>query len=216
MSIVRVTAISVTISHVTEAEPFLERDLAGDPFAQFAVWFEEAAAVVDAPEIMTLATATPGGQPSARMLLLKEHGPDGFVFYTGYESRKGRELAENPRAALVFYWRPLGRQVRVEGDVERLTAAESEAYFRTRPLLSRYGAWASQQSEVIPARETLDRRFDEAAERYGEDVPLPGHWGGYRLRPHTIEFWQHRDSRLHDRLRYRLSGETWIVERLSP
>ena len=201
---------------MTEAQPFLERDLADNPFTQFAAWFEEAAAVVDAPEIMTLATATADGRPSARMLLLKEHGPDGFVFYTGYESRKGRELADNPRAALVFYWRPLGRQVRVEGDVERLTAAESESYFRTRPLQSRYGAWASQQSEVIPDRETLDRCYAEAAERYGEDVPLPGHWGGYRLRPHTIEFWQHRESRLHDRLRYRLSGEEWIGERLSP
>jgi pyridoxamine 5'-phosphate oxidase len=211
-----VTAIPRKISHVTEAQPLHEDDLAADPFTQFAAWFEEAAAVVDAPEIMTIATATPDGRPSARMLLLKEHGPDGFVFYTGYESRKGRELADNPRAALVFYWRPLGRQVRIEGDVERLAAAESEAYFRTRPLQSRYGAWASHQSELIPDRQTLDRRYDEAAERFGEDVPLPDYWGGYRLRPHTIEFWQHRESRLHDRLRYRLSGEDWIVERLSP
>jgi pyridoxamine 5'-phosphate oxidase len=216
MSIVRVTAIGVTISNVTEAHPFLEDDLAGDPFTQFAAWFEEAGRAIDAPEIMTVATSTPEGKPSARMLLLKEHGPDGFVFFTGYESQKGRELTENPRAALVFYWRPLGRQVRIEGDVERLDPAESEAYFRTRPLHSRHGAWASRQSEVIPDRESLDARYREAVEKYGDDVPLPGHWGGFRLRPHTVEFWQHRDNRLHDRLRYRLEGDRWIVERLSP
>jgi pyridoxamine 5'-phosphate oxidase len=216
MSIVRVTAIATKISHVTEARPFYEADLADDPFTQFANWFEEAATVVDAPEIMTVATSTPDGRPSARMLLLKGHGPDGFVFFTGYESRKGRELAENARAALVFYWRPLGRQVRVEGDVERLEPAESEAYFRTRPLQSRHGAWASRQSQVIPDREALDARYREAVEQYGEDVPLPGHWGGFRLRPHAIEFWQHRDNRLHDRLRYRLDGGAWVVERLSP
>jgi pyridoxamine 5'-phosphate oxidase len=204
------------ISNVTEAQPFLESDLADDPFAQFAVWFEEAKRAVDAPEVMTIATATPDGRPSARMLLLKEHGPDGFVFFTGYDSRKGHELAENPRAALVFYWRPLGRQVRVEGTVERLDPAESEAYFRTRPLQSRYGAWASRQSEVIPDRDSLDRRFEEAAATYGEDVPLPEHWGGYRLRPDAIEFWQHRENRLHDRFRFRREGDGWVVERLSP
>ncbi len=152
------------------------------------------------------------------MLLLKEHGPDGFVFFTGYESRKGRELAENPRAALVFYWRPLGRQVRVEGDVERLDHGRiRDAYFRTRPLQSRYSAWASRQSEVIPDRESLEGRYRGGRRTYGEDVPLPGHWGGFRLRPHTIEFWQHRDNRLHDRLPLparRTSG--WMVERLSP
>jgi pyridoxamine 5'-phosphate oxidase len=204
------------ISNVTEAEPLLEGELADDPFAQFAAWFEAARKAVDAPEVMTLATAAPDGSPSARMLLLKEHGPDGFVFFSGYESRKGRELEANPRAALVFYWRPLGRQVRVEGDVERLTRPESEAYFRTRPLGSRYGAWASRQSEVLPDRASLERRVAEAAARYGEDVPLPEHWGGYRLRPHTVEFWQHRDNRLHDRFRYRRDGACWTIERLSP
>jgi pyridoxamine 5'-phosphate oxidase len=150
------------------------------------------------------------------MLLLKEHGPEGFVFFTGYESRKGGELAENPRAALVFYWRPLGRQVRVEGEVERLSPAESDAYFRTRPLQSRHAAWASRQSTVIPDRESLERRFDEAVEAYGDDVPLPGHWGGFRVRPDAIEFWQHRENRMHDRFRYRREGEGWLVERLSP
>jgi pyridoxamine 5'-phosphate oxidase len=205
------------ISHVTEADALLETDLDDDPFTQFAVWFEEArASGIDVPEAMTLATATRDGRPSARMLLLKEHGPDGFVFYSGYGSRKGRELAENPRAALVFYWRGLGRQVRVEGEVERLDRADSEAYFRTRPLESRYGAWASRQSEVIPDRASLEERYREAADAYGEDVPLPDRWGGFRLRPSSIEFWQHRDSRLHDRLRYRLAEGGWVVERLSP
>lgn len=198
-------------------QPLLEGDLADDPFAQFAAWFEEArAAGIDVPEAMTLATATRDGRPSARMVLLKDHGPDGFVFFTGYDSRKGRELAENPRAALVFYWRGLGRQIRVEGDVERLDRADSGAYFRTRPLESRYGAWASRQSEVIPDREALDTRYAEAAAAYGEDVPLPETWGGFRLRPVSIELWQHRENRLHDRLRYRRAGEGWLVERLSP
>jgi pyridoxamine 5'-phosphate oxidase len=204
------------ISHVTEAQPFLESDLADDPFEQFAVWFAEAKTAVDAPEVMTLATAAADGRPSARMLLLKEHGPEGFVFFTGYESRKGRELAENPRAALVFYWRPLGRQVRVEGAVERLPAADSEAYFRTRPLESRHGAWASEQSTVIPGRDVLEEAYAGAAERFGDDVPLPERWGGFRLRPDAVEFWQHRENRLHDRLRYRRADEGWIVERLSP
>jgi pyridoxamine 5'-phosphate oxidase len=209
------------ISHVTEGQsgvrPLSEGDLAGDPFTQFAAWFGDArAAGIEVPETMTVATASADGRPSARMVLLKEHGPDGFVFFTGYESRKGRELAENPRAALVFYWRLLGRQVRVEGDVERLARADSEAYFRTRPLESRYGAWASRQSEVIPSRASLEERFDEAAAVYGEDVPLPDAWGGYRLRPVSIEFWQHRENRLHDRLRYRADGDGWLVERLSP
>jgi pyridoxamine 5'-phosphate oxidase len=201
----------------SHARPLLESDLAGDPFTQFATWFEEArASGVDAPEVMTLATATRDGMPSARMLLLKEHGPDGFVFFSGHASRKGRELEENPRAALVFYWRVLGRQVRIEGDVERVGRHDSEAYFRTRPLESRYGAWASRQSEIIPSREPLEERFEEAAAEFGADVPLPETWGGFRLRPVSIEFWQHRENRLHDRLRYRLAEEGWLVERLAP
>jgi pyridoxamine 5'-phosphate oxidase len=201
----------------SDVRPLRESDLADNPFAQFAAWFEEARAFgIDVPEAMTLATATADGRPSARMVLLKDHGPEGFVFFSGYESRKGHELAENPRAALVFYWRGLGRQVRVEGDVERLALAGSETYFRTRPLQSRYGAWASRQSEVIPDRAALEARFDAAAEQFGEDVPLPDAWGGYRLRPVSVEFWQHRENRLHDRLRYRADGPGWLVERLSP
>jgi pyridoxamine 5'-phosphate oxidase len=216
-----VTAIARKISNVTEGQAdvrrLLESDLADDPFTQFAAWFEEAReAGVDVPEAMTLATATRDGRPSARMVLLKEHGRDGFVFFSGYGSRKGRELEENPHAALVFYWRELGRQVRLEGDVERIDAADSGAYFGTRPLQSRYSAWASRQSEVIPDRRSLEARVEDAVAAFGEDVPLPEHWGGYRLRPAVFEFWQHRENRLHDRLRYRRDGDGWVVERLSP
>ena len=176
------------ISNVTEGgsgiRPLLESDLADDPFTQFAAWFEEAeAAGTEVPETMTLATSTREGRPSARMVLLKEHSPEGFVFFTGYVSRKGHELEENPHAALVFYWRELDRQVRLEGEVEQIDPPDSEAYFRTRPLQSRYSAWASRQSEVIPDRASLEARVEDARERYGDEVPLPEHWGGYRLRP---------------------------------
>jgi len=200
------------------ARPLVESDLGDDPFDQFAAWLDAArAAGVELAEAMTLATASGDGRPSARMVLLKEHGPTGFVFFTGYESRKGRDLAENPRAALVFYWHELGRQVRVEGEVERVPPAESEAYFRTRPLGSRLAAWTSLQSSVVASRNALDVRYAEFAATYGDgDVPLPPHWGGYRLRPSSIEFWQHRQSRLHDRLRYRLDGTVWVLERLAP
>jgi pyridoxamine 5'-phosphate oxidase len=151
------------------------------------------------------------------MVLLKGVGRDGFVFFTSYRSRKGRELAENPRAALIFYWHVLGRQVRVEGEVERLSRDESEAYFRTRPLGSRLAAAASPQSEVVPDRPALDARYDEVAAGYPDGaVPLPQAWGGYRLQPSSFEFWQHRENRLHDRLRYRLDGTVWVLERLAP
>ena len=193
-----------------------ERDVDPDPLRQFSRWFGEAAASgVATPEAMALATATADGRPSVRMLLLKGFDDRGFSFYTGYESRKGRELAENPRAALVFHWP--GRQVRIEGMVERLPSEESDAYFASRPRASRLSALASRQSEVVGDRYELEARVTEFATIYSEsDPPRPKRWGGYRLSPETYELWQHRDDRLHDRLRYRRQGARWIVERLSP
>ncbi len=198
--------------------PLREDDLDPDPLRQFAVWFAAVSeAGVREPEAMTLATAAPDGAPSARMVLLKGVDQGGFDFYTNIESRKGRELLANPRAALVLYWEPLGRQVRAEGAVERLSRAESAAYFGTRPLGSRLGAWASRQSEVIAGRDELERRLAEVRARFeGREPPLPDWWGGFRLVPHTIEFWQHREDRLHDRLRYRRDDDAWTIERLSP
>ncbi len=192
--------------------------MSDEPLALFREWFEAArAAGVQAPEAMTLATASADGAPSARMVLLKAADEDWFVFYSGYDSRKGSELAANPRAALVFYWQPLGRQVRVEGPVERAAAEESDAYFAGRPRASRLAAWASEQSRPLASREDLDRRYAELEAEYeGRDVPRPDRWGGYRLRAEAIEFWQHRDNRLHDRIRYTRAREGWRAELLSP
>ena len=192
--------------------------MSDDPIALFAAWFRQAEdAGVDVPETMTLATADAEGAPSARMVLLKGADEDGFVFYTGYVSRKAGELGGNPRAALVFYWRPLGKQVRVEGRVERVSEAESAGYFATRPRASQLAAWASQQSKTLESREELDRRYAELERQYERrDVPPPPHWGGFRLRPDAIEFWQHRDNRLHDRIRYTRAREGWRSELLSP
>lgn len=195
-----------------------ERDLDPDPLRQFEQWFAEARdAGLAAPEAMTLATSTPDGRPSARMVLLKAADERGFGFHTNYESRKGGELAANPRAALLFWWQPLGRQVRVEGDVERVPSGESESYFRTRPLGSRRAAWASPQSRPLARRDELDRLYAEAVARFpGEEVPLPPHWGGLRLVPDAYEFWQHGDDRLHDRVRYERDGAGWRRTRLAP
>jgi pyridoxamine 5'-phosphate oxidase len=194
------------------------QDLAPDPLTQFLGWFAEAeAAGVEVPEAMALAPATPDGRPSARMVLLKDAGEAGFAFYTSYGSRKGGELAANPHAALLFHWRPLGRQVRVEGSVERVPPAESAAYFRTRPRASRLAAWASEQSRPLASRAELEQRVAEAAARFpDEDVELPPHWGGFRLEPEAYEFWQHGDDRLHDRVRYERDGTGWRRQRLSP
>lgn len=197
----------------------IESNADPDPIKQFARWFREAeAAGVKLPNAMTLATATKDGAPSARMVLLKGFDNEGFVFFTNYESRKGRELDENPRAALVFYWTEFDRQVRITGSVEKVSREESEIYFHTRPVDSQLGAWASKQSRVIGSREVLEEKMRELMVRYeGGEVPLPPYWGGYRLAPASIEFWQNRLGRLHDRLRYMLqqNGE-WLIERLSP
>lgn len=195
-----------------------EADLADDPVAQFRIWFEQAQeARVLEPNAMALATATADGTPNVRMVLLKEMNERGFVFFTDYRSTKGGELEENERAALCFWWGPLERQVRIRGFVTRVSAEESAAYFRQRPRGSRIGAWASAQSSVLASREELERRHAELDAKYPtEDVPLPPHWGGFRLVPESYEFWQGRESRLHDRLRYRAEGGAWRVERLSP
>ncbi len=196
-----------------------ESELDPDPIRQFQRWFDEASgAGLIEPNAMTLATATRDGRPSARMVLLKGFDARGFVFYSNYESRKGGELEQNPQAALVFFWVELERQVRVEGRVERATAQESDAYFASRPLGSQIGAWVSDQSRVIAGRAPLERRAAELdAEYMGKEVPRPPHWGGYRVVPDAIGFWQGRPSRLHDRLCYRRQTDgSWIVERLSP
>jgi len=189
-----------------------------DPIKQFMVWFRAAgAAGPNEPNAMTLATAGEGGRPSARVVLLKDVSRGGFVFYTNYESRKGDDLAENPQAALVFFWPELERQVRVEGRAERVDRSDSEAYWRTRPRGAQLGAWASDQSRVIAGRPVLDDRFREVAQRYaGVDVPAPPHWGGWRIMPSEIEFWQGRPDRMHDRLIYRRAEPGWTVERLAP
>jgi len=191
-----------------------------NPIRQFQKWFDEvlASGVSEQDAIsMTLATAAKDGRPSARVVLLKSFDDRGFVFYTNYHSRKGKELSENPRACLLFYWSALWRQVRIEGDIKKISTAESEEYFQSRPLGSRLGAWASNQSEVVDTREILESRFAELQERFGANVPRPDHWGGYRLRPNSIEFWQGRDNRLHDRLRYSLEEDgSWSIERLEP
>jgi pyridoxamine 5'-phosphate oxidase len=197
-----------------------EADVDPDPARQFERWLSEAIrAEVPEPTAMTLATADADGRPSARIVLLKGAAPEGFVFFTNYESRKGDELATRPDAALLFHWVELERQVRIEGRVAKVPAAESDAYFASRPLLSRVGAWASPQSRVIPNRAWLEHEFAASQQRIaanGADVPRPTQWGGYRLAPMVMEFWQGRSSRLHDRIRYRREGAHWRVERLAP
>ncbi|AXI81361.1 pyridoxamine 5'-phosphate oxidase [Peterkaempfera bronchialis] len=199
-----------------------EHELAHDPMAQFGRWFAEAeAAGIHEPNAMVLSTADADGRPSARTVLLKGFDGRGFVFYTNYGSRKGGELAANPHAALLFPWHPIARQVIVTGSVERVGRDETAGYFRTRPHGSQLGAWASEQSRVIASRQVLEQRYAELADRYpeGEGVPVPPFWGGFRLHPEAMEFWQGRQNRLHDRLRYRAdpaSPTGWTVERLCP
>ena len=200
-----------------DRDVLLEADAAADPMAQFAAWFEAAlGGEIYEPNAMTLSTAGAEGQPSSRMVLLKGYDPEGFVFYTNLESRKAQELAQNPRASLLFWWDRLHRQVRIEGTVVQVGAAEADVYFASRPHGSRIGAIASPQSRVIEGREVLEARVAELTARHPEDMPRPHHWGGYRLRPDQLEFWQGRPSRLHDRLRYTRDGGAWRMERLAP
>jgi len=199
-------------------QPLTENGVENDPIAQFARWYGEAQAVVKPlPEAVALATATPAGHPSLRMVLLKGFDAHGFVFYTNYRSRKGRELARNPRAALLFYWGEFERQVRIDGRVEKLMARESDEYFATRPRGSQLSAWASPQSALVAGRGPLERRFAAFARKFPDAVPCPPHWGGYRLVPEALEFWQGREDRLHDRILYRrVRGGRWRIERLAP
>ena len=196
-----------------------KRKVGPNPFKQFAQWFQEGAAAEPIlPEAVTLATATSEGKPSSRVVLLKKFDESGFVFFTNYESRKGTELTENPQAALCFYWRQLERQITVTGTVVQVSREESEAYFRTRPRGSQVGALASRQSQVTANREELEKRFQQVMAEYaGKEIPLPSYWGGYRLAPSTLEFWQGRPNRMHDRLLYsRQSDGQWKIERLAP
>ena len=195
------------------------RDLNPDPIRQFGNWFTAAidAGIRDV-NAMSLATATPDGRPSVRILLLKEFSRDGFVFFTNYESEKGRQLEINPHAAMVFYWVELDRQIRISGTVTKTSREESERYFHSRPAGSQLGAWASRQSEILDARRVLDARMAQMTERFEDKpIPLPPHWGGYRLKADMMEFWQGRPNRLHDRFRYTLQADgTWLMQRLAP
>jgi pyridoxamine 5'-phosphate oxidase len=212
---------TIPVADLRKSYSFAELDekdaSSSDPMAQFSTWFEQAlAAHVPEPNAMTLATVGPLGRPSTRVVLVKGFDAQGLIWYTNFESRKGQELAANPWAALQFHWVELERVVRIEGQVAQIDGAQSDAYFGSRPLGSRLGAWASPQSQVIASREVLQKNEAQVASLYGEHPPRPPHWGGYRLVPEMFEFWQGRPSRLHDRLRYRLQNGQWLRDRLAP
>ncbi len=206
------------IRHEYRVGELAESSVFADPIDQFTAWFNEAiAANVAEPTAMTLATADAAGRPDARIVLLKGFDANGFIFYTNYKSRKGRQLAENPRVSLVFFWQPLEREVRIDGRVELVDRATTEAYFHSRPVASQIGAWVSQQSSVVASREELERSAAKLQEKYfNREIPVPDYWGGYRVIPEEIEFWQGRRSRLHDRLRYIRSTQGWTIQRLAP
>jgi pyridoxamine 5'-phosphate oxidase len=197
----------------------LESNINPNPLQQFQIWFQQALeAEILEPNAMTLATVNSAGKPTARIVLLKYVDENGFSFFTNYDSEKGRNLSQNPWASLVFWWGDLERQVRIEGKVEKLNSQESDQYFSSRPVGSQLGAWVSPQSKIIPSREVLDNRLEEFKKQYlAQNIPRPEHWGGFRVIPHQIEFWQGRENRLHDRLRYRLQPDhSWMIERLAP
>jgi pyridoxamine 5'-phosphate oxidase len=196
----------------------LEEDVKGDPTEQFSVWWSEAvSSQIEEVSAMTLATATTDGVPSARIVLLKGFTSEGFKFYTNYQSHKGKELAQNPCAALVFFWKELERQVRIEGTVEKVSEEDSEAYFKTRPVASKIGAWASPQSAIVAGRHIIEQNELKYKEQFREEnIPKPPHWGGYIVKPVKIEFWQGRRSRLHDRIRYTKQNTDWLIERIAP
>ncbi|MFT3743241.1 MAG: pyridoxamine 5'-phosphate oxidase [Pyrinomonadaceae bacterium] len=206
------------IRHDYSREELSESEVSADPFEQFGKWMDEAiAAQVPEPTAMSLATASTDGRPSSRIVLLKGFDTAGFVFYTNYQSHKGRELAENPFAALTFFWPELERQIRISGSVTKVSGEESDEYFKSRPFTSRVGAWASDQSEEIASKMVVATKAAKLLVKYATgNVPRPPHWGGYRVKPDQIEFWQGRPSRLHDRIRYDLVEESWKISRLSP
>jgi pyridoxamine 5'-phosphate oxidase len=199
-------------------QTLLEIDMAPDPIVQFSKWWNEAVkSEIDEVNAMTLATADKSNIPSARIVLLKGYDKNGFVFFTNYQSHKGEQLLQNPNACLVFFWKELERQIRITGTVEKISAAESDTYFSSRPTGSRIGAWASPQSSVIGNRTVIEEKLKELEQQFGDDnIPRPQHWGGYIVKPVQIEFWQGRPSRLHDRMQYTLQEASWVIERLAP